>query len=105
MQKFPPMISLVNFCDFMRIIRKICFFNVKCVFLVKIGHLYKIKFLKKNTNSFPTDEIWNHPTIVMQNNKLIYVLPLVVFNVIEWCLYVIPNTKAYEKYCNETNSS
>jgi hypothetical protein len=24
-------------------------------------------------------------------------LPLVVFNVIEWCLYVIPNTKAYEK--------
>jgi hypothetical protein len=47
MQKFPPMISLVNFCDFMRIIRKICFFDVKCVFLVKIGHLYKIFFSKK----------------------------------------------------------
>jgi len=39
-------------------------------------------FLKKET-LIPTDVIWNHPTIVMQNNKLIYVLPLVVFNVIE----------------------
>jgi hypothetical protein len=71
MQKFPPMISLANFCDFMRIIRKRCFFDVKCVFLVKIGHFYKIIFFKKET-LIPTD----------------------VLNVIEWCLYFIPNTKA-----------
>jgi hypothetical protein len=72
------------------------FFGCKTCFSSKNWPFVQNQILKKET-LIPTDVIWNHPTIVMQNNKLIYVLPLVVFNVIEWCFYVIPNTKAYEK--------